>query len=114
MKVFIICTVRDATPEYRSRLEAYVAKLESDGNNVHLPHRNTNQSGTSWEICDQNADAINAADEVHVFYNSKSQGTHFDLGVAFGLQKKIVVVESEPLTEGKSFQNLLDTWQRVY
>jgi nucleoside 2-deoxyribosyltransferase len=113
MKIFIICSVRGASEEYRNKLEAYVAKLESEGNTVHLPHRDTNQTATGFEICGQNAKAIFDADEVHIFYNPESQGTHFDMGVAFAHGKTIKVVESEPVKPGKSFANMLTEWESL-
>jgi len=33
------------------------------------------------------------------------------MGVAFALNKKIVIVENEKLTQGKSFQNMLIEWR---
>ena len=114
MKIFIICTVRNATPEYKTRLENYVKSLEEYGHTVHLPHRDTDQNAKGYNICKQNAAAIFAADEVHILYSSTSQGTHFDMGVAFALNKKIVVIEAEPMTEGKSFNRMLDEWQYIH
>lgn len=110
MNVFIICTIRGATQEYLNKLEAYVSNLESKGIKVYTPHRDTNQMALGYEICKQNMRGIIDADEVHIFYNSNSQGTHFDMGMAFALGKKIVIVENEPLTEGKSFQRMLTEW----
>lgn len=109
-KVFIICTIRSATEEYTNKLEAYVSKLESNGVKVYAPHRDTNQNDLSYNICNQNLQAIKEADEVHIFYNSKSQGTHFDMGMSFALNKKIVIIQNEELTEGKSFQRMLLEW----
>lgn len=109
-KVFIICTVRGASEEYVQKLEEYVAELESKGVEVHLPHRDTNQKATGYEICTENMNAIAVANEVHIFYNSKSQGTHFDMGVAFAMGKRIVVVESEKYGPGKSYPRMLDEW----
>ncbi len=111
-KVFIICTIRSATQEYLNKLEAYVSDLESNGIKVYAPHRDTNQMVLGYEICKQNMQGIIDADEVHIFYNSKSQGTHFDMGVAFALNKKIVIIENEELIEGKSFQRMLVEWQQ--
>jgi len=111
-EIFIISTVRSATEEYVNKLEQYVQKLESSGHSVHLPHRDTNQENSGFDICVQNTNAINDADEVHIFYNSKSQGTHFDLGVAFALNKKLVVVENENYCKGKSFAKMIDEWSR--
>ena len=68
-KIFIICSVRNANDEYRTKLETYVSNLEKNGDVVHLPHRDTNQQASSMEISKQNANAIKNADEVHVFYN---------------------------------------------
>lgn len=110
MKIFVICSVRDASPEYRQMLEDYVNELEANGHSVHLPHRDTDQNQSGLLICSQNANAIKDADEVHIFYSSKSQGTHFDMGVTFALQKRITIVQSEPVTEGKSFQRMLVEW----
>lgn len=112
-RIFIICTVRNASDEYRKKLEDYVKKLENDGCIVHLPHRDTNQLQSGLEICVDNTKAIIDSDEVHVFYNSQSQGTHFDLGCAFALRKKLVVVENEVYGEGKSFPRMIDEWQEI-
>ena len=114
MKVFIICTVRGATEEYKKELEDYVAKLESQGHEVHLPHRDTNQNATGIEICKENATAIFASNEVHIFYNELSQGTHFDMGVAFVLNKKIKVIKNGEITVGKSFSRMLLEWENNF
>lgn len=114
MKIFIICSVRGASEEYRSKLEKYVANLEAQGILVHLPHRDTDQSARGIDICRQNAKAIEECDEVHIFYNSASQGTHFDMGVAFALNKKIVICENEDFGEGKSYPRMLTEWEEIY
>lgn len=110
MKVFIICTVRNATAAYRNKLEEYVARLEQEGHQVHLPHRDTDQRGKGYQINLANMEAIKKADEVHIFYSPESQGTHFDMGVSFALGKKISIVESVAIPEGKSYQGLLAEW----
>lgn len=117
-KIFIICTVRGTTHYYRKKLEYYVKNLEAKGHEVHLPHRDTNQNVSSIGICTQNYVAIKDADEVHIFYSSESSGTHFDMGMAFALQKPIVVVENEEHEkydeEGnykKSFSLMLEEWE---
>ena len=111
MNIFIICSVRGMDDEYRLYLECYTKKLEELGHKVHLPHRDTDQKATGLVICKQNANAIFQSDEVHIFYNKTSQGTHFDMGVAFAMNKTIKVIDSEPLTEGKSFANMLLEWE---
>ena len=110
MKVFVICSVRGMSEEYRQRLEGYVTKLEQSGCTVHLPHRDTKQDATGLAICEQNLNALAEADEVHIFYSKESQGTYFDMGAAFALGKPLVVVENEEYGEGKSFPRMLDEW----
>jgi hypothetical protein len=114
MKIFIICTVRNATEEYKQKLEVYVKSLEDQGHTVHLPHRDTDQTSSGYKICSQNAIAITLSNEVHIFYNSESQGTHFDMGVAFACGKKIVVVENVEYGPGKSYPRMLDEWAAIY
>jgi nucleoside 2-deoxyribosyltransferase len=73
--------------EYKRFLESYTKRLEKEGNTVHLPHRDTDQKASGLSICNQNFNAIKEAEEVHIFYSPNSQGTHFDMGVAFALKK---------------------------
>jgi hypothetical protein len=119
MKIFIICTVRNATQEYLDKLYAYVAKLEAEGHEVHLPPRDTNQDDEEtggFRICRDNEVAILWADEVHISYNEKSTGTHFDLGMAFALDKKIHVFDCPPIDESlpKSFPKMMRYWENLY
>jgi nucleoside 2-deoxyribosyltransferase len=110
-RIFVIGPVRAATLEERLTMQWHVECLESWGNIVHLPHRDTNQKETGLNICRENLDAIRKADEVHVFFTPGSSGTHFDLGMAFALGKKIKVIETVEYTPGKSFANMIEEWE---
>lgn len=83
------------------------------GHNVHLPHRDTDQTASGYNICIENGDAIFNADEVHIFYNPESQGTHFDMGVAFALKKNLLVVENVEYGPGKSYPRMIDEWAEI-
>ena len=118
MKIYIICSVRGATDDYRKKLEDYTANLEAEGHEVHLPHRDTDQDSTSLAICQQNKDATLEADEIHIFFDSSSTGSYFDMGMAFALRKPIKVIETEAFDyideEGnykKSFPLMLEEWE---
>ena len=111
LNIFIICSVRGMPEEYREKLEDYVNALEEIGHNVHLPHRDTDQKETGINICRINSRAIFKADEIHIFYSGKSTGTHFDMGVAFALNKPLIIVENEEFDEGKSFARMLTEWE---
>jgi hypothetical protein len=109
MRIFIICPVRDVTEEEKQFIENYVHDLEQQGHRVHWPQRDTNQIDETGgiQICIDNKWAITYADEVHVFWNGKSQGSFFDLGMTFSLQKPIKLINKVEWTQGKSFNNVL-------
>lgn len=123
--VFVICSVRDADKATRKKLEAYKNKLELQGYKVHLPHLDTNQQASGYEICIQNMQAILAADEIHIFFVPHSYGSHFDLGVTFlacylDKNKIIKVVENfqgvdhtgqMKLLFEKSFGQMIAIWE---
>lgn len=116
MKIFIICTVTGATQKYLKRLYKYAESLEAEGHEVHLPPRDTVQvddTGGYQIFCD-NKDAIEWADEVHIFeYNETSKGTHFDCGISFALNKKIRRINCGDIDESlsKSFPKALRYWE---
>jgi nucleoside 2-deoxyribosyltransferase len=114
MKIFMICPVRNATPEMIEGIEAEVAALEAQGHRVYYPARDTNQDDrTGLNICKSNRAAIATADEVHIIWDGQSTGSLFDLGMAFALHKKIVPVVGRfpAMSSGKSFQNMVYDWQ---
>jgi|SRR5688572_10258867 len=113
--IFLICPVRNASPEATERVKAYVAGLESGGHRVHWPARDTAQDDPiGTRICVDNASAMLVASEVHVWFEASSQGTIFDAGMLFmalhlGFEKRVVIANPEALTPTahKSFQNVL-------
>ena len=109
-KVFIICSVRNATIWQMRRMEQAVQDLESQGCEVHWPPRDTDQNARGIEICRQNMEAIKQADVVWLFYEAGSQGTHFDMGVAFALGKPLVIGHLSEFGIGKSYQRMATEW----
>jgi hypothetical protein len=120
-KIYIICSVRDASLETKAALEAYTHMLEDEGHHVHLPHRDTDQKASGLDICMESGAAINCADEIHIFWDTKSTGSHFDLGMAFmldmliGHKKRVCIMEMGEtgrftLEDGKSFKRMLIEW----
>ena len=94
MNIYIICPVRCASPSDVEMWRAYADALRSEGHVVHFPPDDAPQDDpTGAEICRVHRDAMVAADEVHVFWDSWSYGSHFDLGMAYALRKKIVAVQ---------------------
>lgn len=108
MKIFLISPVRRNNPQVEQEVRQYVEAQEAVGNEVYWPLRDTDQDDpVGYNICRLNVNAIEAADEVHVWFDPGSQGSLFDLGAAFALGKIIRLVNRVFKTEGKSFSNLL-------
>lgn len=121
--IYIICPVRRATDEDRRAMEAYAEALEAEGNHVHLPHRDVDQTNDDGgvRICLEHREAMRLCNEVHVWLlpgQGLSEGSFFDLGMAFMLagefadghwgRLKFKIANGRlDRTEHKSFQNVL-------
>lgn len=82
---FLICTVREADDTDRAFLERYVEEYAALGWNIYYPARDTNQVDETggYRICQDNNSAMRNSKTVSVYWTKKSQGTKFDLGMAF-------------------------------
>ena len=109
MRIYLICSVRNATDEQIQFAENYVKQLEEAGHVVHYPPRDVDQTddGTGLNICISHAAAIRKADEVHILWDKDSKGSHFDLGMAFVLDKPFVYVDNYETTPYKSYGNVI-------
>lgn len=115
-RIFVICPVRDASEKDRKALLEYVESKEREGFKVHYPARDTDQEDpVGLEICARNRDAIEASDEVHVMWDPRSTGSLFDLGMAFALRKRVVLINASDVEEtpSKSFGNVLRSLGRL-
>ncbi|MCX6823666.1 MAG: hypothetical protein NT085_00870 [candidate division SR1 bacterium] len=125
-KIFVICPVEITDDVTKKKLEDYKKKLEAQGYEVYLPHFDTNQEASEYEICLQKMKAIMEADEVHIFFVPLSCSSHFDLGITFLAcscdEKKIIkVIENGGLTDEhgqiklsfeKSFGQMIQEWEK--
>jgi hypothetical protein len=109
MRVYIICAVRLAREERVRAIRFYAAALREDGHLVHFPPDDVQQDDpTGAGICRAHLAAMRTADEVHVFWDLNSFGSHFDLGMAYAMGKKIVPIECEqPDPPGKSYWKVM-------
>jgi hypothetical protein len=113
--VFLICPVRDARPEQKKTMKHYINSLEKQGKTVYYPARDTNQiDSIGYRICTDNKTALLNSKEIHIFYDKTSQGSLFDLGMAFASDKPLFIVNIKDIeqTEGKSFANMIIEWSR--
>jgi hypothetical protein len=102
-------------------MEGYVEGLELQGHEVHLPHRDVDQTNDDGgvRICLEHRKSMLDCDEVHVWIRPDgtiSEGEHFDLGMAFMLTspdlpgpniKFKTCGHPLPRTPHKSFTNVL-------
>lgn len=94
MKVYIICPVRRSTRKTTKLVSAYVEYLEQLGRDVFWPQRDVKQSLSGTEIVKAELDAIRGADEIHILWDDKSLGSHFDLGATMAMNKPIRFVRT--------------------
>jgi nucleoside 2-deoxyribosyltransferase len=97
----MIMPVRVTSEEVNQFASNYCQALETFGHEVHFPVRDAPQDDpTGRMICEVHRIAMLEADEVHVLWDINSKGSHFDLGMAYALGKKLVpvmaVVEDDP------------------
>jgi nucleoside 2-deoxyribosyltransferase len=113
VKAFLICPVRG---HEETEFQSYVDRLEEIGFVVHFPPRDTeqnDQTGTGYVICQTNRAAIETADVVFIVWDGESQGSIFDLGMAFAMGKRIIPLSLPELTGHKSFQNMIDYMDKL-
>ena len=107
-RVFLVCPVRNVTPEDVMTIAAYVESLEAAGATVHWPMRDTPQDDpVGLAICRTNTDAIREATEVHIWWSPESTGTLFDIGATMALGKPVVLANRIEPTPHKSFANVV-------
>lgn len=94
LNIYIICPVRGASALQTDRLRKHAASLREAGHTVHFPPDDAPQDDpTGAAICRTHLAAMRETDEVHVFWDVASKGSHFDLGMAYALGKRLVPVE---------------------
>ena len=98
--------IRDrSNPDRVKAIRDYAHELQRAGHQVHFPPDDAPQDDpTGAVICATHLAAMQKADEVHVFWDVESFGSHFDLGMAYALDKRIVAVSCERVDPpGKSY-----------
>lgn len=109
--IYLVCPVRNVTPELSEQIAKYVSNLEKLGANVHYPPRDVDQNDPTGErICRAHLAAMERATEVHVYWDVESKGSHFDIGMAYALGKKIVPVFCVRPDSGKSYWKVMNIW----
>lgn len=110
MRICIICPVRHADEYDQIFLANYVTDLEQrHGHTVHWPPRDMIKDDHGIRIAQNYLNCMRLADEVHVWWPTDriSQGVTFEVGAAFALGKKIVIINDVPAVHTADYQNVL-------
>lgn len=68
-KIYLICPVRKVSQVIKKLLDDYVEDLESQGDQIHYPHRDVNQlDDTGLNIMLSHRKAVEDSDEVHAYW----------------------------------------------
>ena len=103
MKVYILCPVREASNEQKIEIEDYIYSLKEAGHEVHSFQDVNQNDPTGYTIVKGHLEGMRECDEVHVFWDVSSSGSHCDFGMALGLDKKLVLVKCFKDNKGKSY-----------
>ncbi|MBE6138912.1 MAG: hypothetical protein E7174_00180 [Firmicutes bacterium] len=108
-KIFLICPVRNATGNQKKWIENFVKEKNTEGFIIHAPHLHTIQSDLfgGYAICRQNANAVATSEEIDIYYDQSSTGSVFDLGVAYALNKPLLLLNKEEIIFDNN--DLIDT-----
>ena len=87
MKIFII-----GSSQYHQKMIDYAHKMTKEGYEVFLPAIDDSLFKSTLEILEVNKRKMETADEVHMFYDGKSNGTIFDFGMAFAMGKPLFII----------------------
>lgn len=110
MNIYIICPVRGGLPLQIAEIRDYCQLLRRDGHKTHFPFDDVDQEDpTGSSICDVHFNSMLWADEVHVFWDESSKGSHFDLGMAFALGKRVIPIKCYSTdAPGKSYWKVMN------
>ncbi|MFA6088687.1 MAG: hypothetical protein WC755_02370 [Candidatus Woesearchaeota archaeon] len=90
INTFLICSVRNATPEEIAFYSFYKQFMNMRGYNIHYPKEDTNQTdniGGGYYIIKQNGLAMKNANQIHVFWTN-SEGSKSDVQLSIMEQIK--------------------------
>ncbi len=113
-KIFLICPVRNATDEQKKWIEDFVNDKYTEGYIVHAPHLHTVQTDLfdGYAICKQNAEAAASSQEVDIYYDQSSDGSVFDLGVAYALHKplRLLNIDKIKFNDADLIDSIVESW----
>ena len=93
MKITII-----GSHAYATNMNIHKEKLIKEGHEAMVPAFDNFPGMDDYAVCKYNRKLIEQADEVHMFWDQRSLGTIFDMGMVFALRKKMRIIYLEEKT----------------
>lgn len=104
---FFISPVREINEGEGKILKNFKENAKKAGYKVHFPLEDTNQQDNiGLRICKDNREAIRAKDAVVFYYNKKSEGSCFDCGMAFYLDKPFLILNHEMIDKNNGIEKI--------
>ncbi len=97
MKAYLIHPV---TGHKLNEINPIVRAIEACGIDLYVPMRDTRQDSSILDICWLNRRAIEEAEVCFIVWDGESYGCMFDLGIAYALKKRVVMVSSPDSRKG--------------
>ena len=96
--------------QYRDRFFELKETLLLAGHEVITPAFDDHPTFTAIEVCEHNRSLIEWADEIHIFWDNRSVGFVFDMGMIFMSRKPIVIEYIEP----KTLENVIRAYEKQF
>ena len=97
MKIFMI-----GSTSYQDKIDKYAEDQRKNGNEVLIPVFDSLPNATVLDILTENRRLMELADEVHMIYDGRSDGTKFDFGMCFAMRKplRVIYISDKHLIDG--------------
>ena len=97
MKIFII-----GSTAYRDRINKHAEDMRKKGHEVLTPILDEAKYDHIINVLIENRRLMRLADEVHMIYDGRSDGTKFDFGMCFAMEKplRIIYLNDKYLVDG--------------
>lgn len=103
MKITIV-----GSSQYRDKILKLAEELRREGHEVRVPAFDDHPEFDELQVCKYNRESIEWADEVHLFWDNRSPGAVFDMGMVFALRKPLVI----EYIESKTFEGVFRKYEK--
>lgn len=93
--------------QYQQKFAEHKLELEKQGFEVRIPAFDSHPDLDELGVCKFNREAIRWADRVDIIWDQRSQGTIFDFGMTFMIEKPIEII----YLEKKTFKGVMEKYE---